>query len=174
VCATFAGLTPFPLHAADNDHLIVPGVGIGHVHLSMSPAQMIALWGPAKVLPGEETAGHVVYQWQTSTGGYLMAVIDSPGHVASLSVRSDSHYVTAEGVHTNTPRVGSSPSVVLRAFGPPDRRTTMNGAQSGMPRTTLIEAWFYHARGLMISFMWQESAVDTKEVFEIDVARPMR
>jgi hypothetical protein len=50
----------------------------------------------------------------------------------------------------------------------------MNGAQSGMPRTTMIEAWFYHARGLMVSFMWQESAVDTKEVFEIDVARPMR
>ncbi len=114
-------------NASNADHLIVPGVGIGPVHIGDNIRNVVKTLGAArsvttdKNLPPPQT----VYFWgDKDNGGLSVHVLN--GIVTRVGVTADGSYATREGLHTATLRHGivtaggSSEQEVRSILGKPD------------------------------------------------------
>lgn len=130
--------------AAKPSLIVRPGVGIGGVHLGMSPAEVEAALGPAgrKSTPTQweypEEAMGVAFdarqQVSLISGGWW-CFYDLP--------EAQKHPFT--GAFENGVRVASTMEEVREAFGPPDRESVVDESQQ-------FVRWRYTSRGMDISF----------------------
>ena len=101
---------------ADSKFAIIPGKGIGPVHVGMSISQVTAILGPGEQEP-EHPGGAVVYRWfkKVAPDAYSgLYVISLEGRVTLVVAFYAPQYVTANGLHT-----GVTERVVRNAMGEP-------------------------------------------------------
>jgi hypothetical protein len=128
----------------DQDHLIIPGLRIGPVHLGDRLDDAIRVWGvPTHRYPrGAVTA----YVWLRD--GFSVDIRDDTQLIVAIAVSDRRDFATPGGTvvtitDTNPPGwYGSTPDQVRREFGPPGFASIQ---QYGM-------GWSYGCRGLSLVF----------------------
>jgi hypothetical protein len=160
--------------AVPTDHLIIPGVGIGRIHIGMSFTAAVAAWG---VPPSHDTRlGLTSYCWcravqhndgsvDITTGG-LMATVDAQNVLIGLGAYYDGTYWTPEGLHTSTVvkmewiTSGSPADQIRAAYGMPVQIRTIQGTR---------REWAYPQRGIAV---YTEGSLEAAHVYLIVVAAP--
>jgi hypothetical protein len=133
------------VYATTADHTIVPGEGIGPVHLGMTLDFATAAWGSPSSSRANSTV--TVYCWFVCTGvtithgGPSVFVSNRSGSIVGLGVLNDDSYTTIEGVRTGWPE-----SAVRTALGDPEH---VEAKAEGW--CTGCTAWVYQ-RGLAVVF----------------------
>lgn len=134
-----------PAATPAESHLIVrPDVGIGDVHLGMSPAEVEAAFGP----PGRKT-GPTSWEYPEKAMGVAfdareqVSLISGGWWCFSNLPEAQAHPFT--GTFENGVSVGSAMEAVREAFGPPDFESVVDESQQ-------FVSWRYASRGMHISF----------------------
>jgi hypothetical protein len=183
LCAVVQIVVSGPVHAATADRVILPGVGVGPVHLGMTLEQVIAVWGPPLTSESYLTSPYPMmeYNWYpivVGTGGRRYPArggtsvsTNASGVVFSITVFADATYATPEGLYTSSltatgqaQYVGATDVQVRAALDEPD--FVLSPPPGGG-----YWMWIYYQRGLTLFF---EDDAGALTLWKILVDHPSR